>query len=319
MSKRTKVLLVLAIILLTTAAGIEAIKLWSDKHYFDGYSASTPLNPIIAAESERPGYRRIELSFEGLPAERVPTVLVVPLNSEGPAPCVIFLHGIGQDKRFLDEIAAPFTEAGFAMATFDQYTRGERKLKDPSFLEAALAFRRRGALTVIETRRLVDYLETRPDIAHERIYLLGASYGAITGSTAAAFEPRIRAAVLTYGGGNLRLLFRSRAGKSQLGAWSGVVQRVTAWLLAPADPVRYIAKIAPRPVLLQSGTGDALIPRESAEALYDAAREPKSITWYEGDHIGVDPATVERVLDEALNWIRHHDEQAASIGEAAAP
>ncbi len=312
MARRNRIALIVLLVLLCSIAAGEAVKLWYDRNFYDGYSADLPLNAEIRGESEREDYKRIELSFEGVPGMRVPTVLALPKAATPPYPCIIFLHGIGQDKRFLDEIAAPFCRAGFAMVTFDQYMRGERKLKEPGALEAALAFRQRAALTVIETRRLVDYLQTRPDIAPNRIYLLGASYGAITGSTAAAFEPRIRAVVLTYGGGNFRYLFNSRAGSSQLGKWLGIAQHLTSWLLAPADPVNYIAEIAPRPILFQNGTNDALIPREAAEALYEAAREPKKITWYEGDHIGTDVKTVHRVLDEALNWIREQDQNQVS-------
>ncbi|HOJ32603.1 MAG TPA: alpha/beta hydrolase [Candidatus Hydrogenedentes bacterium] len=307
MSKRNRITLAVVIVFLCIVAAGEGTKLWYDRHFYDGYSPELALNASVTNESTRTDYRRIELSFEGVPGMRVPTILTLPLEGTGPFPCIIFLHGIGQDKRFLDEIAAPFCQAGFAMATFDQYMRGDRKLKDPSALESVLAFRRRASLTVIETRRLVDYLQTREDIASKRIYLVGASYGAITGSTAAAFEPRIRAVVLIYGGGDFRYLFNSRAGTSQLGKWFGVAHYFTSWLLAPADPVNYIAEIAPRPILFQNGTNDSLIPREAAQALYDAAREPKSITWYEGDHIGTDVETVHRVLDEALNWLKAQD------------
>jgi len=167
--------------------------------------------------------------------------------------------------------------------------------------------RRRGAKTVIETRRLIDYLQTRPDIAHDRIYLVGASYGAIMGSTAAAFDPRIRAVVLVYGGGNIKRLLNSKASRVELGRWHGLVTAVSAWLLAPADPIHHVGKISPRPILFQNGTDDSLVPKEATEALFEAAREPKSQTWYNGDHIGEDPKTVEAALNEAIAWLRNHD------------
>lgn len=248
---------------------------------------------------------RTKLSFEGIAGERVPTLLVRP-KGNGPFPCVIFLHGIGQKKEFLDDICEPFLNAGYAMVTFDQYTRGERRLKESNWLNGAMALRRRGALTVIETRRLVDYLVNRPDIAADRLYLVGASYGAITGSTAAAFEPRIRAVVLTYGGGDLRRLFASKEATKELGRWTGLVACLSAYVMAPGDPIQYIKGISPRPVLFQNGTHDSLIPTESAKALYEAAAEPKEIVWYDSDHIGLDWKHAVRVLNETIAWLNDH-------------
>jgi dienelactone hydrolase len=290
-----------------------------DARYYEGYDPVLPLDarvlktipPASGDDAEEGGarlYRRVELAFQGVEGEdRVPTVLVVP-KWKGPHPCVIFLHGIGQKKEFIDDIAEPFVKAGFAMATFDQYTRGERRLSDDAgIVTEGLALRRRGALTVLETRRLVDYLLTRDDIAGERIYLVGASFGAITGATAFAFEPRIQAGVLVYGGGDLPVLLASDEARKELGVWTTPVAHLMAFLLAPSDPVRYIPWASPRPVLLQGGTHDRIVPPESGQALFDAAKDPKEIIWYDSDHIGLDEEHVWVVLGDAIEWLRDQD------------
>lgn len=292
-------------VLVGSLFAVSVVKARSDAAYFEGYDGAAPLNARVWDDSASLDYRRIEFTFDGLPGQPVPAVLGVPKDGEA-FPSVIFLHGIGQDKSFHDEIAPIFTEAGFAIATFDQYTRGERKLDDANLFEEALALRRRAALTVVETRRLVDYLVTRDDIDPDRIYLLGASFGAITGSTAAAFEPRIRAAVLTYGGGDFPKLFASREAKAALGPLHGPVAALTGYLMAPADPIQYVAGIAPRPVLLQNGEADGIIPPSAARALQDAAAQPKQVVWYDGDHIGLDEDHVRRVLDDTIAWLRDH-------------
>ena len=291
------VALVLLVVLL-------AIKWWSDAHYYDGYDGALPLNVTIREEAERQGYLRTEFMFDGLAGQPVPAILITPKSDDEPWPCAVFLHGIGQKKEYVDKIAQPLVDAGFALATFDQYTKGERRLDDPSPLDELIALRRRGALTVNETRRLVDFLQTRPDIAHDRIYMLGASYGAITGSTAVAFEKRIRAAVLCYGGGDLPVLLASDAVRNELGAWAtGLVTPIAAFLLSPADPIHHVAGIASRPVLFQNGKHDCLIPIAAAQALFDAAQEPKEILWYDSDHVGLDPEHTAQVLDDAVAWL----------------
>ena len=304
-----RVVVSFAVILATLIVGVFAGKWIWDRFLYTGYEPGAPLNAGVVSEEVRGGYRRLAFDFDGIPGESVPALLALPVEGDGPWPCAVFLHGIGQQKEFLDEIAAPFCEAGFAIVTFDQYTRGERKLDKAGPLADVLALRRRCSTNVIETRRLLDYLETRPDIASERVYLLGASFGAITGATAMAFEPRLKAGVMCYGGGNLGLIFDSETSRREIGEWHGVFSAVTTFLLAPADPVRHIARVAPRPLLFQNGRNDTVVPAAAGQALYDAAKEPKEMIWYDSDHVGLDAAHVVRVLGDALAWLKKQDGQ----------
>ena len=272
--------LLMALVLGVTVTAFK--RLW-DSAYYNGYDRTLPLNVTIRMDKpfpdEEPRYRRLAFTFEGLVGQAVPALAAFPLDDPGPFPCAVFLHGIGQEKEFLDDIATPFVEAGFAVVSFDQYMRGERKLKGNGKLAGLLAFRRRGALTVIETRRLLDTLQMRNDIARDRIYLLGASYGALTGSTAAAFDERIRAAVLCYGGGNFTYLLGNGEAAKMLGAFAGPTKALLTWLLAPSDPLHHVAAISPRPVFFQNGTHDSVINTSAAEAFHQAAAKPKEVMW----------------------------------------
>ncbi|HIJ66017.1 MAG TPA: alpha/beta fold hydrolase [Candidatus Hydrogenedentes bacterium] len=287
--------------------GAAGFKQWCDAHYYEGYDPALPLDVVEGSYAECDGYDRCAFTFQGLPGDMVPALLARPASGAKPFPCVVFLHGIGQSKEFLDAIAKPFTLAGFAVATFDQYTRGERGRPSERPWAATLALRERAARTVIETRRLIDCLETRQDVDPERVYLCGASFGAITGANAAAFDNRIRAVVLTYGGGNVRLLLSSQAVAERAGRWTPLLTRLGAYVFAPADPLKHVDAIVPRPVYFQNGTEDSLIPRAAAEALQDAAGEPKTITWYDSDHVGIDPEHTERVLADAVEWLVAQD------------
>ncbi|MBX7259618.1 MAG: prolyl oligopeptidase family serine peptidase [Candidatus Hydrogenedentes bacterium] len=307
MKLRYKILIGLVVVLCISAVGLAVAKSAWDREFLVGYDPSAPLNAVVRGEEERPDYHRIDLTFDGMPGQAVPTLLAEPRDMSGPFPCIIFLYGINQKKEFLDDIAAVYTKAGFAICCQEQYTKGERKLPGKNPVRDLFALRRRAALNVIETRRLVDYLQTRSEIAHDRIYLLGASYGAITGCTAAAFEPRIAAAVMTYGGGNLPLLFDSEASKKELGILHNPVSWVMQYVMAPADPIRYVSKISPRPSLFQSGSYDQIVPAASGEALYEAASEPKKFIMYDSDHIGLDEAHVYKVLNDTLAWLKEID------------
>jgi dienelactone hydrolase len=302
-----------ALLLLVVCGFLGAmLKASSDARYFNGYWKETPLNAAVELDEQRADFRWTKVHFDGYRDIPVPTVLARPLTGDGPFPCVIFLHGIGQKKEFLEEIAKMYTDAGFAICCFDQYTRGERRIPKGNYIEDTWALRRRGAMTVVETRRLIDYLETRSDIAKDRIYLNGASFGAITGSTAAAFDTRIRATVLCYGGGNLQTLLASDAAKKEFAkndmeSMLGPVIWLGSYLFDPADPIHYVSEISPRPVLMQSGSHDSIVPFESGKMLFDAAKDPKEFVVYDSDHIGLDPAHVVKVLSDTIAWLKKQD------------
>ncbi len=306
MKRRKRIAVVVAVLAVVLVAGA-LLKRRADAGFYDGYDASLPLAPVVRGTETRDNYTRVDFTYQSLPDSPVPTLLALPLAAEKPYPCIIFLHGIGQSKGFLDDIASQYTTKGFAIASFDQYTRGERRLASKDPVSSLLGLRRRLALNVIDTRRLVDYLQTRDDIAANRIYLIGASFGAITGCTAVAFEPRIPAAVMTYGGGDFDLLLTSDAALEQLGNFHGVVKSIVEYITAPADPVKYVARIAPRPMLFQNGKHDQLIPFAAAEALVNAAGEPKTFTVYDSDHVGMDEQQTLTVLEESVTWLQEQD------------
>jgi hypothetical protein len=51
-----------------------------------------------------------------------------------------------------------------------------------------------------------------------------------------------------------------------------------------------------------------LIAPAAAKALQDAAGEPKKITWYDSDHVGIDREQTKQVLEDGLNWLLQQDE-----------
>ena len=323
-------------------------KVYADHKYFDNYDPKAPYNvqvletETVNADNPAKGYEIAKFTFDGFKGEKVPTLLSMPLKHSKPVPTVVFLHGIGQSKGFLKEITAPFNQTGFAMASMDQFMQGERKLpKGTSGLESLRAFQQRPAKTINETRRLIGYLASRPDIDPTRIYLVGASYGAITGSTVLAMEnqdkKRIRGGVLVYGGGDLGKLINSTATRLGIAVGFGWVDPKLAnpekpplpkltptqdriagaiiWCVTPLaryfggvmDPIHYVDKIAPTPVYFQNGEHDVLVPAPAGKALQDGAKEPKKITWYDSDHVGIDLEKTKIVLRDGLQWLLEQD------------
>jgi hypothetical protein len=46
-----------------------------------------------------------------------------------------------------------------------------------------------------------------------------------------------------------------------------------------------------------NAASDERLPRESIEALYQSAHEPKELLWMNGKHIHGDSATIRRLMD----------------------
>ena len=341
-----KILKIAVALLVAIVVLLWSIKAYKDAHYFDNYDPSAPLNITVSEtqevnkETPEKGYVITKFTFDGYKGEKVPTLMSMPMVRKArKLPVIIFLHGIGQNKNFLKEITAPFNQTGFAFVSSDQFMQGERKLPDNAKpLEHGRAFVVRPAKTINETRRLIDYLSAHPDIDPTRIYLVGASYGAITGSTVMARDKRIRAGILVYGGGDLGKLIDSVAShlgaavllrmidgkdlnpeKPPLPTLTPTQQRVTGLLiscvipiaryfLGASDPIHYVGQISPTPVYFQNGTHDVLVPAAAGKALQDAAKEPKKITWYDSDHVGIDREQTKQVLLDALKWLLEQDD-----------
>ncbi len=335
-----------AIVLLLCIVLAWTNKAHQDAHYFDNYAPDAPLNAVllnteeVGAGTPEKGHTITGFTFDGFQGEKVPGLITMPLKKAADRlPVIIFLHGIGQSKSSLRNITAPFNQCGFAVVTFDQYMQGERKLpKKSPILTYLKAFQQRPAKTVNETRRLVDYLLTRPDIDPQRIYLLGASYGAVMGSTVMAKDKRVRAGVLTYGGGDFSKLLDSYANHIGLAVLLHLIdgkninpekpplpkltafQECAVWpfltaiistaryFASAADPIRYVNQIAPTPVYFQNGKFDVMVPAKGAKALQDAAGEPKKITWYDTDHVGINLEDTKHVLTDALRWLLEQDD-----------
>lgn len=296
-----RALVAVAGLVLVSVLALVGVKLWCDARAFHGYDPSAPLAPETTKRRPLPGGRAERIEIAGVGGERFPLQLLLPDAGEAPYPCVVLLYGIGQRMSFFDDIAPFFAERGVALAVPEQYGRGVRKQAGAK--ARALAFQTRCARIVPETRRVVDYLMERDDIDPARIDLFGASYGGILGCAAMRHEPRFRSGVISLAGGSLPELARHFADHSDLGAARPPLAAFASWWLDAYEPTRHVGGIAPRPLLFVNLEKDELIPRRCTDALFDAAKEPKSQSWIEASHVEVDEFLVRRLATVSLDWL----------------
>jgi poly(3-hydroxybutyrate) depolymerase len=309
-----------AAIVVVLGVGIASVKSYGDARYFRDHPA-TALNPEVEQNSviteptnlfgvEMPrNYRRIAFSIEARPGDRVPCVLTQPIEFDGPLPTIIFVHGAGQNKGFLDRITSPFNEAGFAMVSFDQWGQGDRRLEGGR-LERLAEWRERGWKSVHDTQRIVDYLLTRDDVDPDRLYIVGASYGSMVSTHVLAQDKRFDAGILLVGGGDFRIMADAPIFQEEIpGALRAVLKPAFVWVGKAFDPIYSAPHTGPIPVLKQCGSADRLVSPESGKALFAALGEPKELRWYDIDHPGLrqgDGPEIIRMLDDGLAWLAVH-------------
>ena len=302
--RRSELLVLLGLLLalsLPVAAQdeLQAGELDSLRQVYD-YDATAPLEPDEAEPEDAGAWTSQAVRYNGAEGSRVPGVLLSPKDVDRP-PCVLFLHGYGGSKEQAQLVAALLVPHGIAVFAIDAVMHGERAEPGKELFSAELVQGGRPIVrTVIDNRRAIDYLESREDIGAEHQAILGVSMGGILGSILAAVEPRIDAAALIVAGGRWDLLLANSAHPSaqklsNLDIRSELIQRA----MRAVEPVNFVGHIAPRPVLMVNGEQDQVIPRVCAEALHEAANEPKQVIWYEDGHIGVPPD----VIGEVTEWV----------------
>ena len=131
---------------------------------------------------------------------------------------------------------------------------------------------------VKDLRRALDVLASLDDVDASRIAFVGHDFGAMYGAVVAAVDKRPKALVFV-------------AGTATFGEWfllgrtlDAAAQQKVRDELAPLDPVRHLAAVAPAPVLLQFASKDRFVPREAADALVAAAGGAKTAKFYDCGH-----------------------------------
>ncbi len=255
------------------------------------YDAAAPLNAEVVSSKTQGTTVIEEIAFDSTNGQRVPGYLVRPVSAK-PLPVVLGLHGLGGSKNDIVAIAPMMSMFGVQVAVLalDAQYHGARKVEGRALLSRDLeASKAAFVQTVVDYRRALDYLGSRPELDRERIGLIGMSMGGMMGTILTALEPRIKTAVLAVPAADWVTL----ATASQ----SPVATELRAndpnldfeqfrALLDPIDPLHFAPRLAGRSILLLHANNDEIIPRRCAELLDDNVKgEPVEIEWYDSGHI----------------------------------
>jgi uncharacterized protein len=241
------------------------------------------------------------VTYRSTHCEKVPGLLFLPRHAKSPMPVVVLLHGLGHAKEDMlnDVMKASLVKLGFAGFAIDAAMHGERKVAGKTPTTAFFSADKTPIYqTVADLRRGLDYLETVPEVDAKRIGFYGVSMGGMMGALAAGLDTRFRAPVLVVAWGDYGTLLENSDQLKQATAGTLLTPELVRQFMADVDPVNFVGHISPRPVLMQNGKTDTLIPPAAAEPLHKAAKEPKTVRWYPGGHdIYTDPNAVKDAVD----------------------
>lgn len=192
---------------------------------------------------------------------------------------------------------------GTIFASLEYPYEGDHKAKGLAVVAQVPAIRRAFYDTPPAVSLALDHLLARPDVDPTRVELVGASFGAPFATIAAARDPRVSRLWIAHGGGKpFRMIEHGLKRDIPIAPLRWPVAGL-ATLLASGPrfaPERWIARVAPRPVVMLSATDDERIPRESVDALWDAMQAPRERVWLPGKHMQGDRPDVLRTLVDSV-------------------
>jgi dienelactone hydrolase len=270
--------------------------------WLDPRPAPVPLALETTAHEQADGYRRDRIVFDSEDTMAVPAFLLVPDGRTGPGPAVLAVHGHGPGKAAIcavdvepsgGDYAHRLALEGYVVLAPDLRAFGERTDWNPpdhyacdtNLVHAVMAGVSPLAQNLWDLGRCLDVLAGHPLVDPGRIAMVGFSYGATVTLFLASVDPRVAAAVVSG--------YFSSVVESHKMPWNMCGSQVLPGMLGRLEHVDLGALIAPRPLLVESGTDDLLFPVATAtesvaqlRAVYDELGEPDRLEHhvFEGDH-----------------------------------
>jgi dienelactone hydrolase len=247
------------------------------------------LNPQLLESVDKGDYIREKVLLHTGAHTLMPVYLLFPKAAQKPLPVVLAFHGHGYGVKdivglwedgeerdipdgYHKDFGVELCRAGFAVAAPEIACFGERQT-DFSSLEAALdqpvpstcahsamlAFHLGASVVgmrVHDGLRLVDYLETRPELDTRRLGAMGISGGGMHTFFSTCLDERIRACVVS----GYFCTFRD-----SILAMSHCACNFVPGLGTFGEMYDLAGLIAPRPMLVESGNYDNIFPQKAVK------------------------------------------------------
>ena len=276
-------------------------------------------------------YLRQKVVIKSDPYTSVPAYVLVPEGIKGGLPAVVAVHGHGYGKDDLvciwedgservepvsrgyqKDFALELVRRGLLVIVPEQCGFGERRLEEDVkrgpeqssckslSLWALMMGTTAAGRRVWDAMRVIDYLCTREEVDPSRIGMMGISGGGTTTLFTSALDDRVKAVVIS---GYLNTF------KDSILSIDHCVDNYIPGILRYGEMYDVAALIAPRPLLVESGTKDPIFPVEAAKHAFEQVRRAYALLraedrieadFFEGRH----EISGRRSYDFMASWLK---------------
>ncbi len=284
------------------------------------WPAPPPLNVRVRQTLQKDGYRIESVYYDAEPGDAIPALLLIPdtVTAKNPAPAIAIWHQhngewhLGKSEPAglagnpMHHTGAALAKLGYVVLCPDAQCFEERrdeKLKDGAyerfeFLRSVVNGKCMAWKNILDMRRAVDFLVSRPEVQADKLGCYGHSMGSTHVWLVGPWEPRLKCLV-----GNCCLpTYRGIHREHMLHCFPNFIPGIHQY----GDTPDIAALIAPRPLLLNFGETDRGSPIEDVRAglpviqqAYDSMHASTKFQAF------IEPATG-HVLSEAM-WTRTRD------------
>jgi len=252
---------------------------------------ATDFIPHSAAES----VERITFGETAIPA------LLVRPHASGPRPAALIQHGYGAEKADLLPLASMLAAHGFVSLLPDAWGHGERfPASGPNWMNQLSADYFLTVLrhTIGDLGEALTTLLAQPDVRADATIVAGFSMGAMAAMVVGTEDPRVAALVSAAGSPLPDMLGVSLFGSTPPSPTN------TEWA-SQHDAAASVGSLAPKPLLLQHGDMDDMVPIRGTLRMYAEAQpyyaghpERLALQTYHHSHL-----VSEQQLHDAVEWL----------------
>jgi dienelactone hydrolase len=201
-------------------------------------------------------------------------------TGDGPSPVVLLLPILNGTKHLMRPFATRFAKKGYAVVIVDtvQRTTLLDDLQDPEPSIRRVAQRH---------RRVIDWVESRPELDASRLGVFGASLGGLNALYLAALDERVSVASIALVGGSLPDVLVNSNERRIVAAVTGAKEelsfddeQLTAFLdeRIETDTLTIAPHVNADRILMVLAKRDKAVPYKNQLELYEAMGRPEAIT-----------------------------------------
>ncbi len=241
----------------------------------------SPVSNNTSAFRRRPQYTVREITFSLNAENSVGSELMrleyYDLVGSEKTPVIVLLPVLNKWLIVSRYFARYFANQGYAAVVVDRAVSMQEYLDHPETMIRQ---------SVLEYRRVLDWVEQNPEHDLDNVGLLGISLGGINAVLVSALDERVDAVVAIMAGGDLPYIFENSSDRRVIRAGSNIMQRnglsrdeFASYLrqTIETDPLDVAPYIDARRVLMVLARSDTIVPFEKQEELRTRMGGPEAL------------------------------------------